>query len=676
MRSCFQKRRCGNSRVFASGRAGFVPPKIVISKLPSVIFLTLFPELVLAWAPLPSLTDPIRQEIKQVEAELRTLPVTPINTSPWTLGYSSKQDEPPELPLQVEIRFPEPETIDLVALIPATYTDDQNELNSFGFPVRFSIERILPNGTVQMIANHLEAAFPAPGIEPQLFPCPDPVPTAGLRITVTERAPNATWWRASHIVALSELFAFDGDRNVALNAPVEASSSFEFSYVWSPTCLTDGFSQFSPIDHSLTNPMKNFSELSEEVILKFDLGKTFRIDEFRLWPVVHSIQHNFPPSSGIGFPQFIRLEVATNGHLADAEVVYEAEEILERPGAGPFMHGIRPTEARFIRLTLRDGLPDFRRKERVEIALSEIEFLESGKVVSKGVPARTPRLDTSPPGLNLLTDGNSNEGEILPLRLWVTQFKRRVELERKLGTLLLGLDTAQRKEENRARTLLLIALVLIAALLQLVWLVRSAARRRWAKMRERIACDLHDEIGANVSSIAHTAELLDETITRPSDTQTRLLGNLIASARLTSRETKHFVRFIEGEDQDRDLTEQFGRVAGQILSTIPVTASFENTRSFNRLDPSTKWNLLLFYKEALNNIIKHAGATAVEITARRTGSRMQLLVADNGRGLPENVKPCRHLESRAKMLGGRLEIRSRPGEGTRINLIFKGNHHK
>ena len=121
-----------------------------------------------------------------------------------------------------------------------------------------------------------------------------------------------------------------------------------------------------------------------------------------------------------------------------------------------------------------------------------------------------------------------------------------------------------------------------------------------------------------------------------------------------------------------------GRINGdneshRILGTIPVSLSLENTRSFNALDPSTKWNLLLFYKETLNNIIKHSSATSVQIHTRRTGSKLCLEVADNGRGLPEGESNCRHLESRAKVLGGQLEILSGPADGTRVILNFSRN---
>lgn len=636
-----------------------------------VILAILAPAPLAAKSLLSPRTDSIRQKIDLIEAELGSLPVIPINASPWTLGYSSNQEETQEAPVEIEVNFSSPAPVDLVALLPATYTDDDGVIRAFAFPLRFSIERLLPDGSAKMLANHLDADFPAPGIEPQLFPCSAREPTAGLRVTITKLPSNPTWWSASHTVALSEIMAFAGERNVALNAEVEASASFEFSYVWSAACITDGFSLFSPIDHDLSNPMENFSALRKDVVLSMDLGEERQIDEFHLWPVDHSIQHNFPAASGVGFPKSIRVELASSPDYSNSKTVYQESSLTHRPGSGPFMRQIPPTAARYVRLTLANGLRDFRRDERIEIALSEIEFLEKGRVVSTGLPFRCRNFEKPPTGLSKLSDGSCAQGKILPLRLWVTLFNRRADLERRLAALKVDLGVAQHDDEKRATTILFIAITLILGLIQLIWLVRAAARRRWARMRERIACDLHDEIGANVSSIAHTAELLDETIQNPTTVQTRLLGNLVGSARLTAQETKHFIRFIEGEDGDRNLTEQFARVTDQILGTIPVTASYQNIHGFNRLDPFTKWNLLLFFKEALNNIIKHARATAVEITTRRTGSSMELVVSDNGCGLPEGGTVCRHLESRAKMLGGHLEIKSRAGNGTSVILTFK-----
>lgn len=615
-------------------------------------------------------SDPIEEEISRIRGILQGLPVSPSLANPWTLGYASAWDDLPESPLTIEIIFERPEVIDLVAILPSVFIDDSSNRQSFGFPVRFSLERLLPDGSVRKIANYLEEDYPEVGIGPQLFPCANPVPTSGLRITVTRRSRNPTWWPTSHLVAISEVFAFAGERNVALHGKVTASSSFKLPDAWSPSYLTDGFTLFSPIHRRLNDPTRYFRALGDEVRLEMDLGRERRIDELRLWPVVQSVQHNFSPISGSGFPQFFRVELASIPDFSDAKVFYEETHLARLAGGGPWMRQADPVSGRFVRITLKDGIRDTL-KDHAEINLAEIELLENGEVVSSGLQVLAPGAETE--GLSLLSDGLISEGKILPLRKWITQFHQQVALMQELKVLWPAATEARIRDGKRTTILMFVAMGLIVALAQLVWLVRVAAHRRWARMRERIACDLHDEIGANVSSIAHTAELLKETLREPSETQSRLLCNLIDSAHLTTRETKHFVRFIENEEEDRDLTEQFAQVTNRILGTIPTRFSLENTRSFNALDPTTKWNLLLFFKEALNNIIKHASATAVEIHSRRTGSKLLLEITDNGRGMPNGTTNCRHLESRAKVLGGQLEVRSRPAEGTHVILTFNRN---
>ncbi|MGL4400355.1 MAG: sensor histidine kinase [Luteolibacter sp.] len=613
-------------------------------------------------------SDPLEEQINSVRETMDSMPLSATHPAPWTFGYASSWDDEPEKPLIIEIKFMKAEVVDLVVMLPATLTDFANVKQSLGFPVRFSLERLLTDGSVEMIANHLNADYEEPGMGPQLFTCPKPVLTTGLRITVTQRAKNASWWRTSHVVALSELFAFAGDRNVALHGRVMASSSFNVEDAWAPEYLTDGFLLYSQTNHKLSDPTHVFRSFEDEVQLEIDLGQQRVVDEFRFWPMVQSPSFNFPLSLGVGFPRSFRVEVAGNHDFSDTKLFYEKKDLAQQPGGGPYMRQAEGVSGRYVRITLRDGIRDFRREDPGEISLGEIELLEHGKVVSGGLPFRSRDAETV--GIELLTDGFVSDGEILSLRQWLTQFQQRVASLQQLRVLWPAATEARIRDGKRTTAFLLLAIGLIVALAQLVWVVRVVAHRRWARMRERIACDLHDEIGANVSSIAHTAELLKETMHAPSETQSRLLGNLIESAHLTTRETKHFVSFIENEEQDRDLTEQFAQVANRILGTIPAKFSLENTRSFNALDPTTKWNLLLFFKEALNNIIKHAKASAVEIHTRRTGSVLLLEISDNGCGMPEGSPSCRHLESRAKVLGGQLGVHSRLSEGTRVTLNF------
>ncbi len=163
------------------------------------------------------------------------------------------------------------------------------------------------------------------------------------------------------------------------------------------------------------------------------------------------------------------------------------------------------------------------------------------------------------------------------------------------------LDAAQRQEEARAGKLILIALALIVALLQVVWLVRAAAKRRWERMRERIGCDLHDELGANVSSIAHMAELLSETIEKPTEQQTRLLTSLLKNARLTSREARQLVRLVKADDYRTVLEAIQLGVVGYILKDTPIAelrrAIFEVHEGGSIIDPQLSRLVLKAFNE-------------------------------------------------------------------------------
>ncbi|MCL6563364.1 MAG: ATP-binding protein, partial [Firmicutes bacterium] len=85
-------------------------------------------------------------------------------------------------------------------------------------------------------------------------------------------------------------------------------------------------------------------------------------------------------------------------------------------------------------------------------------------------------------------------------------------------------------------------------------------------------------------------------------------------------------------------------------------------------------SLLAWVREALTNVNRHAHATQVEVTWRRSGPSYQLTVEDNGVGFDPAVPPgpghygLRNLRKRASELGGSVVIQSRPGQGTRVEL--------
>ena len=621
----------------------------------------------------------IQKEIDALHSEAESLPELMPNPSPWTLGYRLSVGQPKDQKIQIDLQFMTPATIDLIALMPSNYRTNADDIEVFGFPERFIIERLLEDGSSEIIVDYSKRDYLVSGTEPQLFPLEARVHAAGLRLTILRQADNPTWWHGKHITSLSEIYAFSGPWNVALGAKAHAPVESNFGYVWNQQCLTDGFSLLSPIHRNLKTPYVNFYSPYETLSLLIDLGEIRHFDELRLWPVVHSAQGHFPASSGIGFPTQIRLEKLNAADDTNGTLIYASGDHFPRPGSSPLMLRLKNNEGRYFRLSLSEPVPEFRGERFKNLALSEIEALEKGEPIS-ALFTLSHEHETS--DVLQLSNRLTTEGDIIPLREWLIAITRRAALDRTLAILEQDLIFAQRQErerllfaQNQARErsqfIIVIALGIIITLVILMWLIKLLANRRWLLIRDRIACDLHDEIGANTSSLVHMTELIKETIPQPTSIQDKMLKDTIHTARLTSRETRNFVQFLESKKDSFDVNSQIRKMAQQLLADIDYSCKLEVLRPSKKLSPAEQWDLLMFIKEALNNICKHAQASHIDIHTRRNDGRIELSICDDGKGISRSDITPRHLEIRAKRLGAQLNFESRSEEGTRILLKLK-----
>jgi signal transduction histidine kinase len=120
--------------------------------------------------------------------------------------------------------------------------------------------------------------------------------------------------------------------------------------------------------------------------------------------------------------------------------------------------------------------------------------------------------------------------------------------------------------------------------------------------------------------------------------------------------------------------EDFLRTAG-VLCRIDVPLDLPSLT----MDAEVRYNLFLALKETLNNIVKHASATKVQLTLRLGQDQIILVVQDDGRGF-KATKPAAddtrlltghgliNLEQRLGSIGGSYDISSDPEQGTRVEL--------
>jgi signal transduction histidine kinase len=115
---------------------------------------------------------------------------------------------------------------------------------------------------------------------------------------------------------------------------------------------------------------------------------------------------------------------------------------------------------------------------------------------------------------------------------------------------------------------------------------------------------------------------------------------------------------------------------GQVARRSEVEMSVTGTEPRPRLAPTDEIALFRIAQEALNNIVKHARASETQVALRQNAHSVVLSITDNGVGFDTARKPIMGgygmgtttMRERAEAIGGRLQLQSAPGEGTRVTV--------
>jgi signal transduction histidine kinase len=195
--------------------------------------------------------------------------------------------------------------------------------------------------------------------------------------------------------------------------------------------------------------------------------------------------------------------------------------------------------------------------------------------------------------------------------------------------------------------------------------VREAERRRLAR-------DLHD--GA-LQDLAYALAEVEIARAFPDDPELDArLGRTVDTLRRVGQELRAAVNDLRlGEERDGPLP---GLVESLVERNRVMTPDCRIELLVGEGFPSTSQgafgtNLLRILQEALTNVRRHSGAGEVVVSLRLEGDELVAEVSDDGRGFdpkgPAGIG-LRSMRERTAALGGRLEIESEPGEGTRVRL--------
>ncbi len=595
------------------------------------------------------------------------------NTVPQ-FGYQTQQKPapPPESPW-VQVDLGSTQRIDTIALVPVLVDFQPLDRGAYGFPRRFRVDVSddvsFSNFTPLFV--HADDDFPAPGVAPVVIPAASAA--RYIRVTVTKPAEeNHTFF-----VALGELMALQGNRNIALGGKVSGADSVNLPPRWHQDYLTDGRSPLGPPIRQGVLPEFDaiFAAVGAQnspAWMVVDLGAELVLDEVRLHPL-HARQGADVP--GFRFPAQFRVEVASEENFADARVLFDSDGTdYPNPGNNPVTIRAAGKAGRYVRVTMLKGeTPEAR-----DFALSELEVQAGGKCVSIGCAVTTSGDERRhPPRPNRqLTDGMTSYGRLMELPEWLDEWTRRAALQSKVSELEAILPGHIAEAERRvASTIGGGVLALLAGGVVLALRSRNARANDRESFRTQLAQDLHDEIGSNLAGIA----VLSETAAHGElgDSQDWREINRIAQE---SSEAMREVLWLVGARQESgiDLGQQMQVAAARLLPgrTIRWTHLPDATPQTWSMD--TRRQIFLFFKETLTNVVRHARASEVGLSARIEGGIYELRIQDNGLGFDVATAPAglglQSLRDRAAAVRGIFSIESAVGSGTVVSLKLPVTH--
>jgi signal transduction histidine kinase len=195
------------------------------------------------------------------------------------------------------------------------------------------------------------------------------------------------------------------------------------------------------------------------------------------------------------------------------------------------------------------------------------------------------------------------------------------------------------------------------------------------KERARIARDIHDDLGATLTQITLLSDRSENGVVEELQANTRKIS---ATTREMARSLDEIVWAINPEhDTLEGLVEYLTRSADEFLedTTIRSRVKAPVPLPSHVISAEVRHDLFLAFKEALNNSVRHARATEINIEFVVEGNYFQANITDNGIGFdPDSVTDggngLKNMRSRLTAVDGRFEISSQPGKGTLIKLTI------
>ncbi len=211
----------------------------------------------------------------------------------------------------------------------------------------------------------------------------------------------------------------------------------------------------------------------------------------------------------------------------------------------------------------------------------------------------------------------------------------------------------------------------VAAAFYALYRYRIAQIKQQHEIRKNIATDLHDDLGSTLNSVKVFTNLAISGVKQQESLQ-QVKDNL-TEATMSLRDMIWVLDdSLDTVDELITRLKQFA-IPVAAASNMEATIKADSDVNSRQLIKEEKRNLFLICKEAINNSIKYSGASQIDVTITGSGKKIQIVVADNGKGFNvDEVKKgygLKNMQYRAGQIKYKTTLVSSPGNGTQIIIL-------
>jgi ligand-binding sensor domain-containing protein/two-component sensor histidine kinase len=204
---------------------------------------------------------------------------------------------------------------------------------------------------------------------------------------------------------------------------------------------------------------------------------------------------------------------------------------------------------------------------------------------------------------------------------------------------------------------------------------RVSRMRALERLRMQIAADLHDDVGSRLTKVAMVTELVERQ-TIEGDQNKSQIQKIATTTREVIQAMDEIVWTINPKNDTLDnLANYIFQFAQEYFQNTGVRCRLDLPARLPDLPVPTeeRHNLFMTFKEALNNVLKHAGATEVRIELAVRADKLVISIVDNGCGFTPNGSHSSgnglsNMKQRLRHIRGALTLESKPGAGTRVEM--------